>query len=321
MRIMSTTPVGRRYVDMWAFLGLHPTNLEILQRLKSSDDRQFGANMDVCGTVSERDPKTGKWNSTHLAGIRSDIWNPDKEELEKTLNALQSRERNQQRRKIKKAGPLSSAQDTKLKEALANESLMQMAAGEIDKRRLVLKLFRTTGERIRWTGTIEELTTCEVHNSIGSKRAVLSMVTILPGYEYLTSIQQNHRTFRIPGIYTLCFHDEAHMRTWYVKIKRKWVSVGADFVLEADGKKIGEIDGKLIGFGYNAYVTVTEPTLAVNRDFMDLVTLFATSVGYHRAMRRSIRRRVAAVKAGKTRCHVIEDEELWLLKNPRRRAA
>ena len=147
------------------------------------------------------------------------------------------------------------------------------------------------------------------------------MVAILPGYEYLTTVQQNHRTFRIPSIYTLCFHDEAHKRTWYVNIKRKWFSIGADFVLEAEGRKIGEIDGKLIGFGYNAYVTVTEPTLAANGDFMDLVTLFATSVGYHRAMRRSVRRRVAAARSGDSQRHIIEDEELWLMKNPRRRAA
>ena len=280
---MSTQSV-RRYVDMWAFLGMHPTNLEILQRLKSSDDRQFGANMDVCGTVSERDPKTGKWNSTYMVGIRSDIWSPDQEELEKTVNALQSQRRDHTRRKIKKSGHLTDKQRAKLDELLADDSLMQMAANEIEKRRLVMKLFRTTGQRIRWTGTVEELTTREVHNSIGSKRAVLSMVGILPGYEYLTLIQQNHRTFRIPGIYTLCFHDETHMRTWYINIKRKWVSMGADFVLEAEGRKVGEIDGKLIGFGYNAYVTVTEPTLAANRDFMDLITLFATSVGYHRAM-------------------------------------
>ncbi len=316
-----STASGRRYVDMWAFLGMHPTNLEILQRLKSSDDRQFGANMDVCGTVSEKDPQTGKWNATYMAGIRSDIWNPDQEELEKTVNSLQSRRRDQQRRKIKKSGQLSAEQSARLEKVLSDDGLMQLAAQEIEKRRLVMKLFRTTGQRIRWTGTIEELTTREVHNSMGSRRAVLSMVAILPGYEVLTLIQQNHRTFRIPGIYTLCFHDESQMRTWYINIKRKWVSVGADFVLEADGRKIGEIDGKLIGFGYNAYVTVTEPALAGNRDFMDLLTLFATSVGYHRAMRRSIRRRVAAVRAGKPRCHVIEDEELWLLRNPRRHAA
>ncbi len=108
---------------------------------------------------------------------------------------------------------------------------------------------------------------------------------------------------------------------WYINLKRKWISLGADFVIESGGRKIGLIDGKLIGFGYNAHIHVNEPTLAKNRRFMDLLTLFTTSVGYHRAMRRSIKRRVRAIKSGKPLRHVVEDEEFWLLKNPRRRAA
>lgn len=299
----------RRYVDMWAFLGMHPSNLEILQQLKSADDRQFGANMDVCGTISELDAKTGDWKDMFMAGLRSDIWTPDKAELEKSLKAIRARQPKTQRK---------SGQSV---DGLKDRDLEELSTDDIEKRRLVTKLFRTTGENIRWMGTMEELTTREVHNSMGSKHPMLSMVAILSGYEYLTLVQQNHRTFRFPPIYTLCFHDERRDRTWYVNIKRKWFSLGADYVLESEGRQIGEIDGKLIGFGYNAYVTVTEPTLAANGDFMDLMTLFATTVGYHRAMRRSIRRRVTAARGGHSERHVIEDEELWLLKNPRRRAA
>ena len=260
-------PATSRYVDMWAFIKMHPTNIDLLQRLKSADDRQFGTNMDVCGSVSSKDPNTSDWDKTHIVGIRSDAWNSD------------------------------------------------------DQRRLVMKLFKSTGERIRWIGTIEEITTREVHNSIGSQRAVLTLAVILPGYEYLVNIQQNHRTFRIPSIFTFCFHDEDQDRVWYINVKRKWISLGADFVVESGGQKIGEIDGKLIGFGYNAYVHVNEPTLAKNRRFVDLLTLFATSVGYHGAIRRCIKRRIRAIKSGQPLQHVVEDEEFWLLKNPRRRAA
>jgi hypothetical protein len=312
---------AKRYVDMWAFLGLHPTNLDILQRLKSADDRQFGTHMDVCGTISQLDSKTGNWEEICLAALRSDIWNPDESEMKRSLSALKAERRKQLRKSTKKSTRLSAGQDTRLTKTPSQDEIAALCADDIEKRRLVMKLFRTTGERIRWTGTMEEVTTREVHNSIASKRPVLSMVSILAGYEYLTSVQENHRTFRIPSIYTLCFYDEAHSRVWYVNIKRKWFSLGADFVIESEGRQIGEIDGKLIGFGYNAYVTVTEPTLAANGDFMDLVTLFATTVGYHRAMRRSVRRRVAATCEGNTQLHVIEDEEFWLLKNPRRRAA
>ena len=92
-------------------------------------------------------------------------------------------------------------------------------------------------------------------------------------------------------------------------------------VIESGGRKIGEIDGKLIGFGYNAHIYVNEPDLADNRRFLDLLTLFASSVGYHRSMRRNIKRRVRAIKRGAPIEHVVEDEEFWLLKNPRRVAA
>jgi hypothetical protein len=313
--------VVRRYVDMWAFPGMHPTNIEILQRLKTADDRQFGTHMDVCGTVSQLDSETGTWDRIWMAGIRSDIWNPDRAELEKSLQKVQNQRRRDHRQRIKKRGALTERQRQRLDEQLSQDELLSLGADEIEKRRLVLKLFRATGQRIHWTGTIEEVTTREIHNSIGSRRAVLSMVAILPGYEYMTIVQENHRTFRVPPVYTLCFYDMRSMRIWYVSIKRKWFSIGADYVLESAGQPIGEIDGKLIGFGYNAYVTINEPSLAANSDFVDLVTLFATSVGYHRAMRRSLKKRIASAQQGNVTRHIVEDEEFWLLKNPRRRAA
>ncbi|OHB79090.1 MAG: hypothetical protein A2V98_04000 [Planctomycetes bacterium RBG_16_64_12] len=269
--------VASRYVDMWAFLSMHPTNVDLLGRLKSADDRQFGTNMDVCGSVSQHS-KTSGWDKTHIVGIRSDIWNPGENKRQKTRSSL-------------------------------------------PESRLVMKMFKSTGERIRWAGTIEEITTREVHNSIGSRRAVLSLAVLLPGYEYLVMVQQNHRTFRIPSIFTFGFYDEDQDRMRYVGIKRKWFSFGADFVIESGGRKIGEIDGRLIGLGYNAYVRVHEPSLAKNQRFLDLLTLFAATVGHHRAMRRSVRRRVRAARSGGAFQHVVEDEEFWLLKNPRRHAA
>jgi hypothetical protein len=300
---------------------MHPTNVDLLQRLKSADDRQFGANMDVCGSVSQQDAGTSDWAKTHIVGIRSDMWTPEKAELQKTLNSLRKSHRDQLRREIKRSGRLDAKQTDQLNQQLRQAPLMSMKASEIEHRRLVMKMFKSTGERIRWAGSIEEITTREVHNSIGSRRAVLSLAVVLPGYEYLVTVQQNHRTYRIPPIFTFCFYDADPDRMWYVNIKRKWFSLGADFVIESAGREIGEIDGRLIGFGYNAHVRVREPSLAENRHFLDLLTLFAATVGYHRAMRRSVKRRVRTARSGRSFQHVIEDEEFWLLKNPRRQAA
>ncbi len=310
-----------RFVDMWAFIGVHPTNIEFLQRLKMADDRQFGNDMDVCGDISQQDAKTGKWDENHIIGIRSDMWDPDEEALQKKLNSLKENRKEQLRREIKRSGRLDKQQSYTLGRKLARDPVMRMKATDISHRRLVMKMFRNTGERIRWVGTIEEITTNEVHNTIGCGRPALSLAVLLPGYEYVVRIQQNHRFWRIPSTFTFSFLDEDENRIRYIAIKRKWVSFGADFDIISAGKKVGLIDGRLIGFGYNAQIRIDDPELADNRRFLDLITLFTASVSYHRKMRRSVKRRVRAALAGASFQHVVEDEEFWLLKNPRRRAA
>ena len=316
-----TAPGNCRFVDMWLAPNMHPTNIEVLQKLKSADDRQFGTNMDVVGTVSEQDGKEGDWQKTHLVGVRSDLWAPDEQELDKSLRSLHKDRREQLKKGIKRSGRLSQKQKQQLEQEMADDALMKIGEAELETRRMVLKLFKTSTKRMRWEGTIEEMTASEVHNTMGSRRSLLSLAVILPGYEYLNFVQQNHRTLRLPSLFTFCFYDDRQEHMWHVTIKRKWVSIGADFTIEAGGDRIGEIDGHLIGLGYNAYIRLREHPLAENGDFKDLLTLFTTSVGYHRAMRRGIRRRVKAVKAGRAQQHVLENEEMWLRKNPRRRAA
>ncbi len=320
-RTKSKETVVNRFVDMWAFVGMHPTNVELLQRLRSADDRQFGANMDVCGDISQQNSKTGQWEENHLIGLRSDIWEPDEEKLQRTLNSLKEERRDQLRREIKRSGRLDKKQSFKLGRQMNRDPLMRMRPSDLSHRRLVMKMFRSTGERIRWAGTIEEITTHEVHNSIGCGRPALSLAVLLPGYEFVVSIQQNHRLLRVPATFTFSFFDEDDNRIRYVAIKRKWVSAGADFDIESGGRKIGLIDGRLFGFGYNAQIRIDDPLLADNRRFLDVITLFTATVGYHRRMRKSVKRRVRAALAGASFQHVVEDEEFWLLKNPRRRAA
>jgi len=299
---------------MWALPGVHPSNLELLQQLKTADTNHFTTHMDCVGTVKEHDPENG-WNKSHLVGIRKDVWKPDKKELERTLNALQEQRQRELKRKASRSGKLNAKQSEALEQELADDQVMQMKCDDIVSRRLVLKLFKTTGERMRWAGTIEQITTSEVHNSIGSNRSLLSLAVMLPRTQMVTHIQQNHRTFRIPSIFTFCFYDEDRM--WNVMLRRRWISMGADFMVEVDGEKIGEVDGQLFCFGTDSYVKLGHHLLAGDTRFLDLLTLFAGSVGYHKAMRRSVRRGVKAAAAGQSYCHVIEDEELRLRHNGR----
>ncbi len=316
-RSKSAKSHAHRYVDMWAFMGMHPTNIDLLQKLKEADDQRFGANMDVCGTVSEKDAKTGDWAQSHMVGIRTDIWNPDSQQQSGILNRLQEDRRKQLRKEMKRSGRLSQSQTKNLERQLERDSVMKMQPKEIENRRLVMKLFKTGTQRINWAGTIEEVVTRELHNSLGTKKTVLSFASALQRYDYMTLLQENNRTFRIPSIFSFSFFDQKRDRMWYLEIKRKWISIGADFTIESPNERVGEIDGALIGLGYNAHVHVYEPTLAVNRQFVDLITLFATTVGYQSAMRKSLRRRIKATRRGLCTQNVIEDEEFRLLRNPR----
>ncbi|WP_437230716.1 hypothetical protein SH661x_002108 [Planctomicrobium sp. SH661] len=307
---------AHRYVDMWAFPGVHPTNIEFLQRLKMADDRQFTANTDVCGTVMEKDIQTGRWLPTHLVTIRTDAWKPQPETQQKKLELLQQDRMEFLRRQIKQNGALSTAQTERLHKQMMADPVMKLRPDQLEGRRLVMKLFRSN-ERVRWVGSLEEMTTREVHNSLASNRPLLSMSASLEGHKYLTDLEENYRTFRIPSIFSFSYFHLKKERMWYVNIKRKWISVGADFVIEAEGRKIGDIDGALFGLGYNAHVYVYEPELAKETQFLDLLTMFTTSVSYHASMRRAVRRRLVASRKGLTAGQIVEAEEFSLLKNPR----
>lgn len=304
-----------RYVDMWALPGMHPSNVELLQRMKTADTNHFTTNMNAVGTVSTQDWETGKWEKTHMLGLRTDIWKADKAELDDALDVMRDQRRQELKKQIKRSGRLNDKQKTQLEELVAEDCVMQMEPGEIEKRRLVLKLFKTSTERVQWSGTIEQITTTEVHNSIGTGRSLLTMVVMLPRTQCVTYIQQNHRTFRIPSLFSFAFHRNGVMK--HVTLKRRWFSIGADFDVQVGGESVGEIDGRLFSFGADSYLDLDACELSEDRRFIDLMTLFTASVGYHKAMRKSVGRRVNAALSGDDHCHVIEDEEIRLLHNGR----
>jgi len=305
----------RRYIDLWAMPGVHPSNIEFLQRLKSADTNHFTKGMDVIGTISDQDPESKKWEKTHLIGIRTDVWKPCKKEMSSCLKAVQRRRKTELKKQIKRHGRLSDKQSDQLNSRVDTDDVMTMQIDDIEKRRLVLKLFKTTGKRARWCGTLEEVTVTEIHNSMGSKRMLLTFVVMLPGMQMVTYVQQNHRTARYPAVFTLGYYDGDRM--WHVTLQQRWFSFGPDFDVFIDGKRVGLLDAKLLSFGADSYLDIENHPLADDTQFADLLTLFSTSVSYHKAIRRSIRKRLKAVKSGQSHRHVIEDEELRLRHNGR----
>ena len=306
----------QRYIDMWALPGGTSYESGIAATIEDGRLAAFHQeHMDVVGTVAERNNETGRWLKSHMIGIRSDVWRPDKKELARSLKSLKSRRRAELKGQIKRNGRLDNKQSDRLDEQLSDDQIMQMSAGELESRRLVLKLFKMTSSRVRWCGTIEEVTTTEIHNSIGSKRRLLTTAVMLPRFEYVTQIQENHRTYRVPSIFTFGFYDDRRM--WHLSFKQRWFSLGVDLDIEADCQRIGKIDGKLVSFGADSLLRLKEHPLTDSTPFVDLVTLFTASVGFHRAMRKSLKRRIKAAKRGESYRNVIEDEELRLRQNGR----
>lgn len=309
------TESSRRLVDMWALPGLHPSNVELLQKLKTADSHQFTTNMDCVGQISDRDPETKTWQKTHLVGVRTDVWKPDAEELDGVLNALKKQRQADLKKQIKRSGRLNDEQKEQLESTIQDCAVMQMTSSDLVSRRLVLKLFKTTGTRVRWVGTLEQVTTNEVHNSIGSNRALLSLAVMLPRTKVVTTIQQNHRTFRIPSVFTSGFYDGERM--WNVVLKRRWISLGPHFDIQADGQTVGEIDGHLVSLGADCTLKLGTHPLAKNSKFRTMLTLFSASIGFHKAMRRSVNSRVQAALSGESYRHVIDSDELRLHHNGR----
>ncbi|MDF1752758.1 MAG: hypothetical protein P1U89_08310 [Verrucomicrobiales bacterium] len=305
-----------RLVDMWAAPGLNPTNIDVLTKLKSAEDRQFSKNMAITGKIFDKDTEAKTDDETHIIGIRTDIWKPSKEDRERSLNAIKKKRKQELKGQIKASGRLTKSEQTQLDAKMENDDTMSMSDKNVDKARLVLKLFRSTGKNINWKGSLEELTVREVHQSIGSRKALITFAINLPGYEYLVVIQQCRRFFR-PAVFSFAYLNDKTDEMWYIDVKKYWVSWGIDYHVEAQGKRIGKIDGKLLALGTDSRIKIKEPSLAQDQKFIDLLTLFSASIGFHKTIWKNIRKRVRNVNDGSS-VHIIEDEELWLLKNPRR---
>lgn len=312
---MSGSNSVARYVDMWAMPGVHPSNIQFLQQLKTADTSHFTTHMDCVGKVSSYDTQTGSWSRTHLVGIRTDVWKPSGKELKGALNSLRESRHKILKQGIKRSGRLSTKQREELDARLAGDEIMQLGSGDLVSRRLILKLFRTTSSRTRWVGTLEQMTTSEVHNSMGSNRSLISLAGLLPRTQMVTHLQQNHRTLRIPPVFSGCFEDNGQL--WNLMLKKRWVALGAHYDLYVDGKSIGEIDSRLVSFGSDCTLRLNSHELSDDTPFVNLMTLFAASLGYHKAMHRSVKSRVKSTLSGQSYRNIVEDEELRLRHNGR----
>ena len=310
---MSYVKVANRYVDMWAVPGIHPTNSDFLQSFKMADSQYFTRGMDVVGTVSEE--IDGDWQKNFLIGIRTDIWKPDRKEVADTLNCLHEKRRRELKKEIKKTGRLNAKQKSQLQKQLEEDKIMKLQCDDIEQRRLVMKIFKTTGKRMNWAGSIEQITTQEIQHSIGCRKTLLSFALILPRNEFVVYLSQNNRLFSFTAVFSFSYYHGGRM--WPVCLRQRFGSMIPDYEILVDGERIGFVNGVLFAMGSDSYVELYEHPLCHDSGFANLMTLFAASIGYHKAMRRSVKKRVAACKSGNWQKCLIEDEELSIYKNGR----
>jgi hypothetical protein len=90
-----------------------------------------------------------------------------------------------------------------------------------------------------------------------------------------------------------------------------------DFDVQCDGQSIVEIDGRSFSFCADRYLDVDAGELSQCSGFVDLMTLFMASVGYCRALRKSVDRHVKSMLSGQGHRQVVCDEELRLRHNGR----
>lgn len=328
--VLSTAPrvsrdkVVRRNVllDLWWVVKHNPVNLDILNKLRTGEDRQFGRDMDIMGKIHELPTDDGRVEDkteTGLVGIRNRLWKPPKEDRQDYLDSLQRKRRTELKREVRDGGGRLNAEEKRQYEALAaTDPALNAGPDDIDMSRLVIKIFNNTAKNISWRGTVEECTALEVQRSFGRRGARMGFAVILSGFEYMVTLEHHHPCLDILPTYSFCYWDEKAKALRPITIRQKLVSFGVDFNIFAEGRKIGVIDGKLISMGHNSNIRLFDETLAGDNRFMDILLLFTCTVGFHKAIRKNIRRRIKGLKGKLLNHHVVDRDEMWLMKNPRR---
>ncbi|THB68100.1 MAG: hypothetical protein D6E12_07190 [Desulfovibrio sp.] len=315
------TPRRQLFLDLWALVKHNPVNIDLLNKLRTGEDRQFGSDMDVMGKIFEEpvlDSKE-KRKETGLMGIRTPLWKPSKDDRTQTLTRMQKQREKDMRKEIKPGGGRLNAEQQRTFEALsARDEVLLAKPDNVDSGRLVIKLFANTGKDISWKGTIEELTMQEMHQSFGRRRTRMSFACIIPGYEYVAYIEQHHPFWALMPTFSFGYWDDATGTVRAITMRQKLVSFGVDFTVFAEGRRVAYIDGKLISVGHNSRITIHDEVLAKDKVFADILLLFTATAGFHKEIRKRIKRRMLGLSGKRTNLYVVDRDELWLMKNPRR---
>lgn len=211
-------------------------------------------------------------------------------------------------------------------------ALKAMRRGEVPpNQRFVLRMFNCENDSYKWDGSLEEMPSREVSNTLKKEEPLKTFCVFLRTKEevpFATLIEEGAEeiaklgflTWRRPAMFAFSYYQKDTERMWQIVLRRRIFCLGTDFKVMAGKRYVGEIDGKILRWGTDSQVRVIDPELENDEAFMHILCLFAASIGFHKQINKSIKRQTHEAAHHGFITMNRECPELGLLKHSRREA-
>jgi hypothetical protein len=186
-------------------------------------------------------------------------------------------------------------------------------------RRIVVKTFSALtegGGGGRWTGSIEQSLTESLVLSAGERDPLPAFIVNIPGYDFLIRIVRAHTMTGARYVFPLIDEDTNETRIFEISAAR--MTLGSDFKVKevATGKKVADIDGKMLDLGGKWEIKLRDKELYGNRVFRRILILFACATKWLPEANETLEKLLKAIKKGYN--FDPTGHEISLFRNPRR---
>ncbi|MFX1520951.1 MAG: hypothetical protein ACFFCD_13620 [Promethearchaeota archaeon] len=197
--------------------------------------------------------------------------------------------------------------------------LAKKYGNDADKnRRIVIKTFTELTETGggRWTGTIEQSLAESLVLSAGERDPLPAFIVGIPGFDYLTRVVRSHTMTGARYVFALI--DEKTNETRIFEISAARMALGSDFKVKdvGTGKKVADIDGKLLDVGGRWTIKLRDKELYDNTVFRRILILFSSAAKWLPEANETLNKLLKAIKGGYK--FTPTGNELSVFFNPRR---
>jgi hypothetical protein len=184
--------------------------------------------------------------------------------------------------------------------------------------RLILRIFSDSGQ---WKGSIEEMVTWELGQSIAVDNPLPQFTAIMPIYDYVVPIRKVHQRATIRENYSFELINAKNFNVDIFELRSERISIGSDWnVLYRNikgEKKIADLDTKKLDLGGKVHIKIYEKQFADNEPLKTSLILFSSTIRYQDEIKNNIKNRLESVRKGELKISP-KKSELWLMRNPRR---